>query len=164
MKNYLDENEPEVEEIGRNATEYIQIVRGFDPDIVDIVRSGDASKYNFKSDVERQLVILSNICELGICMEQYRDVVRTFVESLLYVFCDDVDTLTVVIVPSLLSEPLASYYGTREHLSVETLVDLLDLMDFDDFCIFEENLKNNGLELCGLVDRKVVVEKLDKAV
>lgn len=66
--------------------------------------------------------------------------------------------------PSLLSEPLASYYGTREHLSSEALDDLLDSMDFDDFCVFEENLKNNGLELCGLVDRKVVVEKMDKAV
>lgn len=29
LKNYLDENEPEVEEIRRNATEYIQVVRGF---------------------------------------------------------------------------------------------------------------------------------------
>jgi hypothetical protein len=162
LKNYLDENEPEVEEIGRNATEYIQIVREFGPDIVDIVRSGDASKYNFKSDVERQLVILSNICELGICMEQYRDIVRTFVESLPYAFCNEASIFTVV--PSLLSEPLAPYYGTREHLSSEALDDLLDSMDFDDFCVFEENLKNNGLELCELVDRNVVVEKLDKAV
>lgn len=162
LKNYLDENEPEVEEIGRNATEYIQIVRGFGPDIVDIVRSGDASKYNFKSDVERQLVILSNICELGICMEQYRDIVRTFVESLPYAFYNKASTFTVV--PSLLSEPLASYYGTREHLSSEALDDLLDSMDFDDFCVFEENLKNNGLELCELVDSDVVLEKLDKAM
>lgn len=162
LKNYLDENEPEVEEIGRNATEYIQIVRGFGPDIVDIVRSGDASKYNFKSDVERQLVILSNICELGICMEQYRDIVRTFVESLPYAFCNEASIFTVV--PSLLSEPLAPYYGTREHLSSEELEDLLDSMDFDDFCVFEENLKNNGLELCELVDSDVVLEKLDKAM
>jgi len=36
LKNYLDENEPEVQEIRKNATEYIQIVRGFGPDIVDI--------------------------------------------------------------------------------------------------------------------------------
>lgn len=162
LKNYLDENEPEVQEIRKNATEYIQIVRGFGPDIVDIVRSGDASKYNFKSDVERQLVILSNICELGICMEQYRDIVRTFVESLPYAFCNEASIFTVV--PSLLSELLAPYYGTREHLSSEALDDLLDSMDFDDFCVFEENLKNNGLELCELVDRNVVVEKLDKAV
>lgn len=162
LKNYLDENEPEVQEIRKNATEYIQIVRGFGPDIVDTVRSGDASKYNFKSDVERQLVILSNICELGICMEQYRDIVRTFVESLPYAFCNEASIFTVV--PSLLSELLAPYYGTREHLSSEALDDLLDSMDFDDFCVFEENLKNNGLELCELVDRNVVVEKLDKAV
>lgn len=164
LKNYLDENEPEVQEIRKNATEYIQIARGFGPDMVDIVRSGDACRYNFASDVEKQLVILSNICELGICMEQYRDIVRIFVESLLYVFCDDVDTLTVVIVPSLLSEPLASYYGTREHLSSEALDDLLDSMYFDEFCVFEENLKNNGLELCELVDSDVVLEKLDKAM
>ena len=91
---------------------------------MDIVRSGVASKYNFKSDVERQLVILSNICELGICMEQYRDIVRTFVESLPYAFYNKASTFTVV--PSLLSEPLASYYGTREHLSSEELEDLLD--------------------------------------
>ena len=37
-------------------------------------------------------------------------------------------------------------------------------MDFDDFCVFEENLKNNGLELCELVDSDVVLEKLDKAM
>lgn len=42
--------------------------------------------------------------------------------------------------------------------------DLLDSMDFDDFCVFEENLKNNGLELCELVDSDVVLEKLDKAM
>ena len=105
---------------------------------------------------------MSNICELGICMEQYRDIVRTFVESLPYAFYNKASTFTVV--PSLLSEPLASYYGTREHLSSEALDDLLDSMDFDDFCVFEENLKNNGLELCGLESRDVIVEKLDKAV
>ena len=37
-------------------------------------------------------------------------------------------------------------------------------MDFDEFCVFEENLKNNGLELCELVDSDVVLEKLDKAM
>ena len=37
-------------------------------------------------------------------------------------------------------------------------------MDFDDFCVFEENLNNNGLELCELVDSDVVLEKLDKAM
>ena len=101
-------------------------------------------------------------CELGICMEQYRDIVRTFVESLPYAFCNEASIFTVV--PSLLSEPLAPYYGTREHLSSEELEDLLDSMDFDDFCVFEENLKNNGLELCELVDSDVVLEKLDKAM
>ena len=162
LKNYLDENEPEVEEIGRNATEYIQIVRGFGPDMADIVRSGDACKYNFASDVEKQIVILSNICELGICMEQYRDIVRTFVEFLPYAFYNTASTFTVV--PSLLSEPLVSYYDTRNNLLTEEVEDLLDSMDFDDFCIFEENLKNNGLKLCELVDRDVVIEKLGKAV
>lgn len=162
LKNYLDENEPEVEEIGRNATEYIQIVRGFGPDMADIVRSGDACKYNFASDVEKQIVILSNICELGICMEQYKDIVRTFVEFLPYAFYNTASTFTVV--PSLLSEPLVSYYDTRNNLLTEEVEDLLDSMDFDDFCIFEENLKNNGLKLCELVDRDVVIEKLGKAV
>ncbi len=162
LKNYLDENEPEVEEIGRNATEYIQIVRGFGPDMADIVRSGDACKYNFARDVEKQIVILSNICELGICMEQYRDIVRTFVEFLPYAFYNTASTFTVV--PSLLSEPLVSYYDTRNNLLTEEVEDLLDSMDFDDFCIFEENLKNNGLKLCELVDRDVVIEKLGKAV
>lgn len=71
---------------------------------------------------------------------------------------------TFTVVPSLLSEPLAAYYGTREHLSSEALNDLLDSMDFDDFCVFEENLKNNGLELYELVDSDVVLEKLDKAM
>lgn len=162
LKNYLDENEPEVEEIGRNATEYIQIVRGFGPDMADIVRSGDACKYNFASDVEKQIVILSTICELGICMEQYRDIVRTFVEFLPYAFYNTASTFTVV--PSLLSEPLVSYYDTRNNLLTEEVEDLLDSMDFYDFCIFEENLKNNGLKLCELVDRDVVIEKLGKAV
>lgn len=49
-------------------------------------------------------------------------------------------------------------------MSSEELEDLQDSMDFDDFCVFEENLKNNGLELCELVDSDVVLEKLDKAM
>ena len=162
LKNYLDENEPEVEEIRRNATEYLQIVRGFGPDMVDVVRSGDACKYNYRTDVEKQFVILTNICELGLCVKQYRDIVRTFVETLPYAFYNDASTFTVV--PSLLSEPLAAYYGTRDDLSLEALEELLDSMDFDDFCIFEENLKNKGLGLCGLVSKVVVAEKLDKAL
>ena len=46
------------------------------------------------------------------------------------------------------------------HLPVGTL----RIGDPADFCIFEENLKNNGLKLCELVDRDVVIEKLGKAV
>ena len=56
-------------------------------------------------------------------------------EFLPYAFYNTASTFTVV--PSLLSEPLVSYYDTRNNLLTEEVEDLLDSMDFDDFCIFE---------------------------
>ena len=44
-------------------------------------------------------------------------------------------------------EPIAGYYDSYELISAETFARLLMKMDFDDFCILQDGLNENRLDL-----------------
>ena len=56
LKHHLDGNELEVNEIKKKSTEYRQIVRGFGPDMKDVMLGGNALSYNYGDDRENYSV------------------------------------------------------------------------------------------------------------
>lgn len=48
----------------------------------DVMLGGNALSYNYGDDREKYAVILTHICELGICNDVYRDIVGEFVRRL----------------------------------------------------------------------------------
>jgi len=77
-------NDIERKSIRENATEYLQIKRGFAASMNDIIQEGNADLYNYFSQNERMYVILSYICRLRVLNENYKSVVKKFMNTLPY--------------------------------------------------------------------------------
>lgn len=163
LKHHLDGNELEVNEIKKKSTEYRQIVRGFGPDMKDVMLAGNALSYNYGDDREKYAVILTYICELGICNDAYRDIVGEFVCKLPFFYYEKkINTFTIL--PMLFREPIAGYYDSYELLSAETFARLLMKMDFDDFCILQDGLNENRINLHSKMNIDFFVSQLDRAI
>lgn len=61
-------------------------------------------------------------------------------------------------------EPIAGYYDSYELLSAETFARLLMKMDFDDFCILQDGLNENRLDLHSKMNIDFFVSQLDRAI
>ncbi len=163
LKHHLDGNELEVNEIKKKSTEYRQIVRGFGPDMKDVMLAGNALSYNYGDDREKYAVILTHICELGICNDAYRDIVGEFVRRLPFFYYENkINTFTIL--PMLFREPIAGYYDSYELFSAETFARLLMKMDFDDFCILQDGLNENRIDLHSKMNIDFFVSQLDRAI
>ena len=163
LKHHLDGNELEVNEIKKKSTEYRQIVRGFGPDMKDVMLAGNALSYNYGDDREKYAVILTYICELGICNDAYRDIVGEFVRKLPFFYYEKkINTFTIL--PMLFREPIAGYYHSYELFSAEAFDRLLMKMDFDDFCIWQDGLNENKIDLHSKVNIDLFVSQLDRAI
>lgn len=163
LKHHLDGNELEVNEIKKKSTEYRQIVRGFGPDMKDVMLAGNALSYNYGDDREKYAVILTYICELGICNDAYRDIVGEFVRKLPFFYYEKkINTFTIL--PMLFRKPIAGYYDSYELISAETFARLLMKMDFDDFCILQDGLNENRIDLHSKVNIDFFVSQLDRAI
>ena len=165
LRNHLEKNELEVEEIRKNVTEYIQVERGFGPNMIDIVKNGKACDLNYSHNKERVLVVLSYVGKYEICMETYRKIVHEFLTSLSDMYGYMKDGISIFsVLPLLFSDSMVEYYDTYNILSRSVLEKLLSIIEFDDFCQLQQNLKEKGTELIDLIDINVLVSCLDCAM
>lgn len=131
LKDEIYGNSLEYKALKRNASEYIQIQRLFADSFPSLVKSGEAMKLHYKSEIEYYLRLLSCICEYSIKNISYQHLVDSYLNDLSYSYFENVYP-RIQILCCLLSNNLNSFYNTRKKIDDNTLSNFFSELDLDE--------------------------------
>ena len=132
LKEYLDENEPERENVKTYATESEQILRGFSIDARKLLDTGEIQEFNFCDEVQEIYITVHYLCKYEIFAERYVETVKRFFE-----FVPGADAWGLMnrchLFVQLLTEKFSIFYGTREYMDEDTIKAILSKFDLYDY-------------------------------
>lgn len=98
----------------------------------DIIQEGNADLYNYFSQNERMYVILSYICRLRVLNENYKSVVKKFMNTLPYDSFEGMLSRCEIFI-ILLSKTFDTFYNTYDSLEDVSLIEFFWNLDWIEF-------------------------------
>lgn len=135
LKEYLEENVPERENIRRCAIDAGQIERGFSDEIKDLLETGRILEFYFENDEDRYNIVVNGICDYGVLHERYKNLIRDFMNDLAEKVLFYVYGKCRMFV-MLLSERFDQVYETRKNLDKSKMEKVLGRIALEDFKTF----------------------------
>ena len=135
LKEYLEENVPERENIRRCAIDARQIERGFSDEIKDLLETGRILEFYFENNEDRYNMVVNGICDYGVLHERYKNLIRDFMNDLAEKVLFYVNRKCRMFV-MLLSEQFDQVYETRKNLDKSKIEKVLGRMALEDFKTF----------------------------
>lgn len=163
LKEYLQKNDIERENIKENATVYEQIKRGFSENIEDIIRSGEAISYNYTDQNEKLYVILTYICRLEVFRDNYKYTVERFFKSFPYDCVEGVMGRCEIFI-RLLSDKFDAFYNTYACLDDDSLKEFFGDLYLEEFQVLIELAEEYGIDFFYVKYRDVFLEAIKAAI
>lgn len=163
LKAYLQENDIERKNIRENATEYLQIKRGFAASMNDIIQEGNADLYNYFSQNERMYVILSYICRLRVLNENYKSVVKKFMNTLPYDSFEGMLSRCEIFI-ILLSKTFDTFYNTYDSLEDVSLIEFFWNLDWIEFRSLIKMAEKYDIDFFYIEYEDVFIQAIDTAI
>lgn len=132
LKEYLEENVPERENISRYAVDVEQIERGFTAEIKELLETGRIMDFYFEDEEDIYNIVVNGICNYRIFHERYKEIIRRFMYALgekVLFYVEEKEKMFAV----LLSEDFDRVYDTRQNLDRVKMKKILMRMTLEDF-------------------------------
>lgn len=163
LREYLQKNDIERENIWENATEYEQIKRGFSESMEDIIQAGKANLYYYASLNEEMYVILTHICRLDVFHDNYKYVVEKFMKTLPYDSFEGMMGRCELFI-RLLSGKFVAFYHTYDYLDEDSLIEFFWNLDLGEFQILIESAEKYGIDFFYTKYEEIFLETIQAAV
>ena len=135
LKEYLEENVPERENIRRCAIDARQVERGFSDEIKNLLETGRILEFYFENNEDRYNMVVNGICDYGVLHERYKNLIRDFMNDLAEKILFYVKRKYRMFV-ILLSEQFDQVYETRKNLDKDKMEIVLGSMELEEFKTF----------------------------
>lgn len=145
LKQYIKNNQLEINNINENITEYVQLKRmeRYDKKLITtILENGKILELNYFNMYEKMYIIISYICKYNITNNQYRKIIQGFLSDLKSLELEDSLNRNQIII-KLLQEPFFSFYQVNNYLTLDNIEKFFNTMTIDDICEFiKESIEN----------------------
>ena len=163
LKEYLQKNDIERENIWKNVTEYEQIKRGFSESMESIIQAGRANLYNYANQNEEEYVILTYICRLEVFHDNYKHVVEKFFQALPYGSFEGMMGRCELFI-RLLSDKFAAFYHTYDCLDEDVIIEFFGNLDLGEFQTLIESADTYGIDFFYKKYKHIFFEAIQAAI
>lgn len=132
LKQYLEENELEQENVKKYATESAQILRGFSSEPKELMETGEIMTFHFANVQEQIYIMINYLCECLVFDKKYQELIKIFFDGMALANIKGLKKRGCLLV-QLLDEKFDAFYHTRQYLTEEKLADILWYFSVEDY-------------------------------